>query len=308
MSIYLGTDLANFIAQLNADNPQLPWPINDTDFIFGKPQVIASPTDRRNTTIKVTAKGSSKYRGSQSLNYERIDLAKLFRSMSVSFTRWVNDGSTILLPAVVPLLNQMYGLNLEASKMLLGGLANGGWNYNTTGTSKVLAPILTNLMYIGSVPVVWNRGLQEIGIDILTVTELSGEQWPGGNDFSVDNDRSLRGEFLLAGVDLTEWVASAANTLFTGQTSGTAAISTTSVFTSLLAAINAAAGTNINTNPYDATTNPQGLGNSIYGLTYTALPNATFPSANKPGFAFAAVMNLDAHPTFKGKVNVYYNI
>lgn len=302
MSIYSGSDIQNLIAQINKDNPQLPWALNEADFIYGKPQVVPSPVNRKNTTITVTAKGSSKYRGSLVVTYERLDLANLFRSLTVQFTRWLNDGVSMTQAQSIAIINQMYGTNFQ-----LNGFTAPTWAYSQSGGVRNLVALPTNWMYIGTVPVTWYRGLQELGLDILTVSELDGAQWPGGNDFVADPDRKYRGELLLSGIDLTEFAVNngwTATSLF-----ATYPYEANSVL--VLNEINRLTGLDLNATaarPYDKDTNPLGMGQTAYRWAAISLPNPAYPMANKPGFAYAKILQLQTHPTFKAPFIVYFNL
>lgn len=299
MSIYSGSDIQNLIAQINKDNPQLPWALNEADFIYGKPQVVPSPVNRKNTTITVTAKGSSKYRGSLVVTYERLDLANLFRSLTVQFTRWLNDGVSMTQEQSIAIINQMYGTNFQ-----LTGFTAPAWHYTQNGVVRNLVALPTNWMYIGTVPVTWYRGLQELGLDVMTVSELDGAKWPGGNDFSVDSDRSLRGELLLAGIDLTEF---AINNAWTATSTPGYYVATATAL-STLTEINRLTGLNLNVGDYNKDTNPQGMGGASYQWRAYTLPYPNLPQANKPGFAYVKVIHAENHPTFKAPIIVYFNL
>ena len=80
MAIYKGGDLDNLIDLINENNPDLPWPLDKVNFIYGKPAPIVGATDAQpNTTVRVQAKFNSTYRGSIDVAYRRVNLATLFR-------------------------------------------------------------------------------------------------------------------------------------------------------------------------------------------------------------------------------------
>lgn len=299
MPLYKDTDIQNLIGLVNQANPTLPFPLDEINFIYGKPQIITPAlANGHNTRVRITPKGSSPYRGAVDVTYRRIDLAVLFRSVKVEFTRWVNNQQSLVHAEMIPILNKLYGLNLEVSKTSL----NGSWYYNATGQARTLSANPENYFYVGSTSVYWHRGLQELGIDILTTTELNGALWPQGNDFVTTPDRAMQGEFLLAHLDFTEFAIASG---WTATPAGPTTINTTN-HASLFNTINQATGLSLNGNPYNADTNPQGVNG--YTGQRTVLPNAAFPMANKPGFAGAYVLNTDNHPTFKGKIVAYFNV
>lgn len=300
MPVFSGSDIQNVIDQINLDNPTLPWALNTTDFLYGKPQVVANPVNGLNTKIRIQAKTGTKYTGSVDVTYRRRDLTNLFRGISPQITRWVNDGSAMTLALIVPLINSAYGLNLDATKCTIPS----NWAVSASGTAKVITAVATDWQYTGSFSITWNRGLQELGLDILTLTDLDGFQWPGGNDFTAYPDRSMFGNFLASGIDITEVVQSSSVLSWTSVTAGSqlSAAQGTAVYDY----VNSKLGTNLNVYAYNADTNPQGL--SGYIGYQRVLPNASYPEANKPGFAYAVIVNATAHPLFKSNLVFYFNI
>lgn len=302
MPIFKGTNFNEVIAQINADNPNLPWPIDQENFLYGVPTALATPVGKLNTSIKITAKDSSKYRGMVEVQYHRRVLSDLFRGQTVQFTRWVNDNASLTKAQAIDILNQMYGINLEDAT-----ISGSAWAYNQDGLVRTWYAANSNYAYTGSFSVKWNRGLQQIGLDILTVQELSGALWPDGNDFEANPDRKFDGRFLLAGLDVTEY---ALNNAWTGAQGGGAMNTTAGI--ALLNWINSKTGLNFNYNAYDKDTNPLG------GMgSYNFVPTVPLPSAAanvnrahfvKPGFAYAYAMDLRNHPLVKAYVPLYYNI
>jgi len=295
MPILTGSPLEEAIAQINADNPTLPWPINSTDFIFGKPVVVAADSFGRNTKLKITAKSSSKYRGVLEVLYRRRDLTSLFRGNNIAFTRWLNDGATMTMAQAIGYVNQLYGVNLTVS-----GISGAAWSYSQNATPRVWSAVADNLAYVGSFTVTWNRGLQQIGIDILTVTELDGGQWPGGNDFVAKPDRSLRPEFVFAGLDFTEYA------LAQGWTAGGSV--NLSGAGGVIAEIQRQTSWPIAIGTYNADTAPWNMSNGTFAGV--ALPSAAHPEANKPGFAYAKILTVSdaSNPRLAGKWILYFNL
>lgn len=299
MPLYKDTDIQNLIALVNQDNPSLPMALDETNFIYGRPQDITPAlANGHNTRVRITPKGSSPYRGAVDVTYRRIDLGVLFRSVKVEFTRWVNQSTYLNNNEVFAILNKLYGLNMEPT----GFNAFSQWYSSHDGQSRILVASPNNYFYVGQLTVTWYRGQQELGIDILTTTDLDGAAWPQGNDFEAYPDRSLQGEFLLSEFDFTEMAITRG---WAATSGGNENLSGTS-WGEVMQGINAIAGTSFNNGAYNAETNPQGLAG--YYATRTTLPNATLPMANKPGFAMAYIFNTDNHPTFKGKIILYYNV
>lgn len=295
MPLYKNSGLQNLIDLINQDNPGLPFQINETECLFGTPVAIATLPNGHNTRVKVLAKSSGKYRGSVQVTYRRIDLSALFRSVSARFDRYLASGS-MTHSMMIPIINQKYGLNLEVANTTLSA----GWSTSQSGQSRTLSAVNANYFYVGSLSVQWFQSPAELGVDILLNPDLNGAAWPGGNDFTSYADRSLHGEFLLASLDFTEFALANGWPVTAGGP-----VSFAAGATPMLDEINAKAGTSLNINAYNATTNPQGLG----GYTYNTvpLPNASWPMANREGFTAARIFNTENHPTFKGKIVVYFN-
>lgn len=304
MPIFKGTNFNEVIAQINADNPNLPWPIDAENFLYGPPTALTTPVGRLNTSIKITAKDSSKYRGMVEVQYHRRVLGDLFRGQTVQFTRWINDGTNMTKAASIDILNQMYGINLEDAT-----ISGSGWAVPTDGAIRTWTATAGNYAYTGSFSVKWNRGLQQIGLDILTVQELNGALWPDGNDFEANPDRKFDGRFLLAGLDCTEFALAngwSATVPAAGSNGSSAAM------TALFAWINQKTGLNFNTAAYDPVTNPLGGMASYLSVAPVALPAAASNPLRthyiKPGFAYAAAIDLRNHPLVKAIVPLYFNI
>lgn len=197
MAIYTGGDLDNLVALINESNPQLPWELDSTNFIYGPPQVIDGATDKQhNTRIRVQAKMSSPYQGSVDLTYRRIKLSTLFRGIKVEIHRWWTG--TANMKQILPLINEQFGLNLHDD------FGNGPtWTVAQAGQSRVLELNPLNYMYTGQVNIWMYMDKEELGLDVLKIGDIDRIQWPGGNDFSVD--RRGQAQFLLTDGDFTEY-------------------------------------------------------------------------------------------------------
>ena len=196
MAIYKGGDLDNLIDLINENNPDLPWPLDKVNFIYGKPAPIVGATDAQpNTTVRVQAKFNSTYRGSIDVAYRRVNLATLFRGIPIIIYRWWSG--YIYMRDLLPLINEKYGLNLA------NDFGNGNsYHISESGAKKALSQNDNNYFYTGSVQVQVFLDKEELGLDILRVVDINRVAWPGGNDFT--RDRRGQGEFLLTHVDFTE--------------------------------------------------------------------------------------------------------
>lgn len=184
MAIYSKTTKQMMVDLINAGNPQLPFPINETDFEFGLPEVMADPGNGHNTKIRVTAKPNTNYVGNVQLTYRRLDVGRIFRNMTLEVFRWIaNSGAngTVLSTVndMLPLYSEKFGFNFQV----------GEWNQaNLTGYNGIrgdvfnLTPVATNLAFVGTVPAKWTIGERTLE-SLLSVDVIEGRRYPGGNDF-----------------------------------------------------------------------------------------------------------------------------
>jgi hypothetical protein len=184
MAIYSKTTKQMMVDLINAGNPQLPFPINETDFEFGLPEVIADPGNGHNTRIRITAKPNTNYVGNVQLTYRRLDVGRIFRNMTLEVSRWVantgaNGSPLILLSSLYPLYSEKYGFNFAVGEWGDGNLS--GLN-GIRGDVFNIAPIANNLAFVGNVQGKWTIGERTLE-SLLSVDVVAGRRYPGGNDF-----------------------------------------------------------------------------------------------------------------------------
>lgn len=311
MPLYVGSALQSFVDQVNASNTSLPWPLDTTNFVFSKPvtYTVDNP-DNYNTQIRITAKDTSPYRGSFVLIYRRLDLAILFRSQRFELKKYVPSGTTVAKEAYIPILNTKYGINFEAANFT-GAAINGSLASQTI----TLTAGTYNYQYVGSINLYYTQDLMELGVDTLTTSSLNGEVWPNG--LSVLDQATtypLRWEFLTLVKDYTESYVT--NNWPTVTTSGSYAGSGNGVYglPNIILDLGTANDLPINSDPYDETTNPYGLGG--YNVFYTFLPinqstRISYPFLNRDATR-ACILNFGSHPTLgtatMGYGPLYYNV
>lgn len=314
MSIYSKSPLQLLVDALNAANPQLPYPINTTDFIFGKPAAI-TPTGGaiQNTKIKITPKRSSKYAGSLELTYRRLDLSVLFRGLTVQIQQYRGAG-LFGTKVMLPLINEKYGFNFEDGVDIQTndsfwnpGAAAGGGGSNTV---RAFIAHANSPMYTGSFNVTWVSGKQELGVDIMTVSDIPGRVWPV-TDFSVDRTRTA--EFLFSDLDITE-IAATIDPI-TKNTWYTLAINnSTTVALAKYIAANSPFATDSTLNANSTNFGMGGI--DMYNMDISAITPAqiaTFPflATPKPGFNRVLILrnipwaNNGATPNYAA---LYYNV
>lgn len=186
MAIYSKTAKAMLIDLINEGNPQLPFDINETDFEFSIPEVIATLPNGHNTKVRVMSKPSSAYIGNVVVTYRRLTLSNIFRNMVPEVEQWftnskvINGTQVTTLYALLPLFSAKYGIVLEESQFNDVSLstANGVRGDLFSITAKA-----TSWAYIGSANAKWTNGEQTLA-SLLPVDVINGRLYPGGNNFA----------------------------------------------------------------------------------------------------------------------------
>lgn len=308
MPIYSGTSIKNVFDLINRDNPDLPFPCNSDTFLLGAVNAITPTASGHNTTIRLVPKNGTLYRGGITLTYRRIDIGTLFRDIVPTIERFVPLPEYLPGAEVFTLLNANYGTNFDQVDFI--SMDNRiHYSYAPTRTLS-LTTLPASYMYVGTVTIRWNQGREELGRDIMTVTELKGAVWPGsdGNDFVTTPDRSFYGTWLFADRHFTEEASvptTVWNPVSTSVYTDDLAYPQVKIFVDYLKANNLP----YNYDAYDVVTNPKGVGRSILRMLTIALPNAAYPEVNRPGFSFATVLydnNADRYAKY-GRTVMYFN-
>jgi len=313
MPLYAGKDIDLLIAAINRDNPQLPWQLNATDFIYSKPvkYTVANLQDH-NTQIRVTAKETSPYRGNVLLTYRRIDLAILFRSQRMELKKFIASNASMTKAQYIPLLNIKYGLNLDPAQVTGANLIGSRQTQTVT-----LTMVDTAYQFTGALSLVWTQDLEELGLDVMTTGELNGALWPNGVAmFDPEGTYSLRGEFLPLYRDFTQESIDNAWAVVNTQSSLVMGPGANQFgYKGLLKEISDKYGLEMEfEQQYDATTNPKGLMNRT--LAYRASPitpalKATYPFINRDDATHVLIIWFTDPPIFRnttfGYLPFYFN-
>lgn len=183
MAIYTKTTKQMLVDLINEGNPNLPFPINDSDFDFTVPEVIPDPGNGHNTKLRVIAKPNTNYIGNIVVTYRRLNIGYIFRNMTLEVQRWIaNTGSNgyvlLQLDDLLPLYSEKYGMPFTV----------GEWtNRSLTGSNGIggatfpIAPVSTNLVFVGNVTAKWIIGERTLE-SLLPVDVVEGRLYPGGND------------------------------------------------------------------------------------------------------------------------------
>ena len=85
---------------------------------FGLPTVTTGASPARDTTLTLTAKTGSGYTGSQTVLYNRVDLATIPGARSTVFQK----GDATQISQLIPEINTAYSINLTAADYVDGAL------------------------------------------------------------------------------------------------------------------------------------------------------------------------------------------
>lgn len=189
MAIYSKTTKQMMVDLINEGNPQLPFPINATDFEFTVPEIIPETPAGHNTSIRISARPNTDYVGNVVLTYRRLNIGYIFRNMTLLVDRWMpNIGMSttyIQLRELLPLFGEKYGFNFIPEEWYDQALT--GYN-GISGHTFNIRPLPTNLAFVGAVAAKWLIGEQSLET-LLPVDVIPGRQYPGGNDFAEINER-----------------------------------------------------------------------------------------------------------------------
>lgn len=304
MPIYEGTAIKNVFDLINRDNPDLPFEVSPTTFIVGVPVAIALTPQKHDTQIRLVARTSSMYRGALTLTYRRLALPSLFREVKPIIERFLLS-RWYSLTEFLPLINSQYGLNFSVVDFNdTAGIMHG--SYQPSRDFTITARV-DSLMYSGAVVMNWRQGKEELGKDIMTVPELAGAVWPGGNDFVAVDDRRAYGTWLFWNRHFTEEAIAGAwaNSLSTSTSSSSASYPQTKLYTDAFIDQDL----EINFGVWHETDNPKGIGARTLYIRTVALPDPLYPELNRTGFSFATVMYpSDAALYAKyGRAVMYFN-
>lgn len=301
MALYTKAYLAALVDLINEANPSLPFKIDATNFVYSAPTAITtSDGTGNNTSIRVSAKKASGYRGQITVQYRRLDLSTMFRGQSVAITRYLASGG-MDLATLIPLLNDKFGMNFTA--LATDFTLSGTWTSAQSGTLRNLVAASTNLFWVGTLPVTWTQGLPDLSLDVVKVTTLTGAQWPGGNDFSVD--RTKQGEFLLWSLDATDYGATLDSM---GTLGGQLYWSSFPSYAQGLASLINSQDSSINAGyTQDSTPDLQLFGKTMQRLSLpaTAAQIASFPFLENPKPGYNRVLVLQGTTTKSGDATTY---
>lgn len=176
-------------------NPSLPYPITPTSATLGSPVVIpvVGPSIA-NTRIKLTAAPNSAYIGNRQIDYRRIDVSSLFKNALPNLVKYSAAGdagnSPFTLYSVLAALNALTGLTLnsddiaDAAFPAYSTITENGKQIKVSSLSLTIKA--TSLAFVGTFTVRTQGSKRELS-SILTLPEINGRTFPGGNVFDANH-------------------------------------------------------------------------------------------------------------------------
>lgn len=142
---------------INKDNPTLPYVVSANTFVVHSgPKVMDPATNNgRNTQVVMRAVPNGGYRGLVTLNYNRIDLASLFKDIEVVITHYTAN----TLATLLPMFNSVYGMALTTDEMQNPSWTNSAASTTVAITTAGVKNTTASLAFIGTIPkFTWKRG------------------------------------------------------------------------------------------------------------------------------------------------------
>lgn len=185
---------------INQSNPNSPVKFSPNNLKLGKMTTL-TPTGGaiQNTKIMLSNKPTSEYIGRVEVSYRRIDLAKLFRGLTITMNKFslLAKSSTTawnsFVKDLLPTFNTMMGTAFTADDLVDVAVGRGSLNaQNRYQNTITISAAATSLAYVGSFSFTWVDAPQDIDT-IVTVTDLNGRAFPGGNVFDANHPCVLNG-------------------------------------------------------------------------------------------------------------------
>lgn len=197
---------------IRASNPNLPMEITQDNARLLNPTTIPTPNGGIvNTELSIVPKPRSGYTGKTKVKYRRINLGTLFRSITVeveAFSPAPPGSYAFKISGLLPYLNKKYGLSLTIDDIVDAwmppdSMKNPGYVGRRSSSVTVKANP-KSLGYIGSFVMRWLPVKQRLN-KVVTVTDIPGRLFPGGNDFDQNQRTRLNSETY--GIDFTLMLA-----------------------------------------------------------------------------------------------------
>lgn len=292
---YKATQYDTFMALVQASNPGLDIaPLTSDQLRTLVPTAVTADSFGRDTSVRLMVRpGNSKYFGSQTVLYRRINLTNYFRNMStLTLNDYVALGN-LPLAQMVTSFNTKYGVPLVAAD-LSGSIA-----VFVSGTAYGLTVGTTSLCYKGGFTFKWTLGKQQIAAAIANPV-LVGRLYPGGNSMPPAKPQA---DFLTYNLDCSPIKSSLAG-IATGSTVTPANLALAgSVYASVLSFLQQKRP-DLNLSSSDQAT-AGGLGNLVW--TKFTIPSASVQGANSAKFTTVMLITAKSTSWFQGMFYLHYN-
>lgn len=302
---------------INEANPSLDIPLTPTNVQLGKPVALtAAPWPAANTEIEVSAApGTTEYTGKKTLSYRRLEFASLWRGQTIQIEKYIDvtgmsSGTAVFtVHQLLGDINQQYGVNLTVSDVNNTVITRGSLGPDGQYTRTVTASARSDsLGYTGTFQLVWKNAKQSLQ-DMVTVRELNGRLYPGGNDFSGEHKDVLH----CAGfsIDITAtfreiWPGFGATALSDSNISSYPQLEP--VIQAALTMVNAKCGTNYQRSAAGSYLTTPGDFAGFLRFSNRILPNTLFPETNSTDFNRCMIIPAPNDcPWGTGNLYLHYN-
>jgi hypothetical protein len=290
---FLDTQLNTLLGLINTSNPGLKVPLTVDMLRTLVPTAVTPGSGQiQDTSLRLLSVPGNlgKYIGTQTLYYRRINLANLFRSMTLTLDNYL--GSTTMTAAqFCTAFNTKYGTELVPSDF-----SNTSF---TSGTSYPVSIVAGSLCYEGSFTFKWTQGVPTMH-QAITNQVLAGKLYPGGNTFG--GGRKPQADVLTYGLDCSQ-IRTALLALPSSVASATPTNWTQANYSAVLAYLQQSRP-DLNFSGQDSATQG-GLGN--LAMTRYVLPAASVPGANSNKYANVTVITAVAGSWFQGQLYLHFN-
>jgi hypothetical protein len=290
---FKATQYDTFMALVQAANPGLDIAPLTSDQLRALVPTTVSTGGIQDTQVRLMVRpGNSKYYGTQTVTYRRINLTNYLRGLSVTLDDYLTGSGNMTGAQFAVAMNNKYGTNFSTD----------GSEWPTfsaaSGTQYTVSPASSSLCYEGNITFTWTRGKQYISAAISNPV-LTGRLYPGGNTMPPNKPV---GDFFTYNLDCSS-IKSALTSLTSGATITPANWGTgNSIYATILAFLQNKRP-DLNFNSSDSATNG-GLGNLV--ATRYTLPSASVNGANSSKYASVVTIQSVSGSWFKGMLYLHY--
>jgi hypothetical protein len=289
---YKATQYDTFMALVQASNPGLDIaPLTSDQLRALVPTTITADAFGRDTSVRLMVRpNNSKYFGTQTVTYRRINLANYFRNMVLTLDDYVASGN-LLAAQFVSSFNAKYGTALVTTDFAATSFVSG---------SLTTVPMLgASICYEGSFQVTWTKGKQQIASAVSNPV-LTGRLYPGGNTMPPNKPVA---DFLTYNLDCSSIKAALGGLSSGGTITPTNWNTANSIYATILAFLQRARP-DLNLSGADSATTG-GLGNLV--ATRYTIPSAAVQGANSAKYTTLVTIQSVSGSWFKGMFYLHYN-